>query len=146
MYRVVVIKSTATCQCSKLLPTMLCAFKSETNLSYPVVLQFDDSGHCHLHAAKYRNNFQDFIIEWWSPKYLKGKENIPYLMVSPVLRLSAQWNTDSFTICFQHLNTLIYCRITTLPLKSHGSEMPQTVGKYDFKIAFQISEWQGIFL
>lgn len=80
----VVIYSTPTLQHPKLMTTILCPFKQETDLSYPVVLQFDNSWNCHLHATKYGHNFQDFIIKRWGPKYLKGKENIPFSMVNPV--------------------------------------------------------------
>lgn len=45
----------------------------ETNLCYPVMLQFDDPWYCHLHTVKYCNHFQDLVIKWWRSKYLKGK-------------------------------------------------------------------------
>lgn len=36
---------------------------ARSHLCYAVVLQFDDSGHCHLHTPKHSHNFQDLIIK-----------------------------------------------------------------------------------
>ena len=38
-------------------------FSLYSHLCYAVVLQFNDSGHSHLHAPKDSHNFKDLIIK-----------------------------------------------------------------------------------
>lgn len=46
-----------------------------SHLCYAMVLQFNDSGHSHLHAPKHSYNFQDLIIKWWGTKDLQNTKN-----------------------------------------------------------------------
>lgn len=46
-----------------------------------MMLQFDDPRDRHLHAIKYRNDFQDLVVKGWCSKYLKEKGHLLPLKV-----------------------------------------------------------------
>lgn len=81
-----------------------------------VVLQVDDPGHGHLHAAEHCNHLQHLIIKWWSTKILmetraeKRKKEVNFQLVSLIqvmLQLSAGFRSKQSHVLELQLHSVL---------------------------------------